>query len=578
MKVLLVTLNAKFIHSSLALSYLEKYCNSDLWEIEVKEYTINELIDDILADIHRAKPDILCFSCYIWNIEPILQLCQDFKSINPHIPIILGGPEVSYDANQYIINYPIDFVIRGEGEETLKELLTTIVLELDYANVEGITYKEGKLVRENKDRSLIKDLDTIPFPYQDNLFRYKNKTIYYEASRGCPFNCSYCLSSTIKGVRFFSLARVKHDLNYLMNNKVKEVKFVDRTFNCNEKRAIEIMEYIIANNINTKFHFEIGAELISSQFIEFLKDVPKNMFDFEIGIQSTFPLALKAVNRPANWEVISENISKLVSLENIHIHLDLIAGLPYEDYNKFATSFNNVYNLKPDKIQLGFLKLLKGSTIRNEANKYDYIQQAKPPYQVLANHVLTYDELINLNQIEKLVEKYYNTHIVDETLDFLINEVFSGDSFNFFASFANYWDKDGLFYMGHKREREYTILMEYVLANYPNYQEIINETLKFDYFTNNKSYQAPDKIYTNNKMNTNNLLNDLLKDEKFVAQNIPHLHGKTVREMKKQLHLEYFNLNPLTDYNNSGLLLFVYISPKTTKVLDVTLYTDFITT
>lgn len=571
MKVLLVTLNAKFIHSSLALAYLKAFLQSESFDIEIKEYTINELTLDILADIHKAKADIVCFSCYIWNIEPILEICTDFKSINPDVPIILGGPEVSYDAKDVLANYPVDFIIRGEGEESFKELLLAIKNKSSFSSIKGITYRLDEQIIENDDRELIKNLDIIPFPYQDNLSNYKNKTIYYESSRGCPFNCAYCLSSTIKGVRFFSLERVKNDLRYLMDKQVKEVKFVDRTFNCNEERALEIMDFILKNNKTTKFHFEIGAELISDKFVDFLKNVPLGWFDFEIGVQSTFLPALNAVNRKTNWDILQEKIKSLTELGNIHIHLDLIAGLPYESYTEFSNSFNNLYNLKPDMLQLGFLKLLKGSPIREEANKYSYIYQAKPPYQVFSNHVITYDEMIRMNHIENLVNRYYNTHIIEETLNYVIEKIFSSNAFRFFEQFAEYWDNENLFYLGHKRDREYGIVKEFINVKYPNHTVMVNETLKYDYFKNNKSYHLPDKICTNTDINTPDILNNILKDEEFVARSLPQMHGKTVREMKKYLHLEFFKFNPLQQYQDYGYLLFVYDSTKkANQIIDLT--------
>lgn len=571
MKVLLVTLNAKFIHSSLALAYLKAFAENDSIDIEIKEYSINEQTMDILADIHKAKADVVCFSCYIWNIEPTLEICTDFKKVNPDIPIILGGPEVSYDAKDVLVKYPADFIIRGEGEESFKELLLSIKNRSDYSTIKGITYRSEGQIIENEDRELISNLDIIPFPYKDKLDNYKNKTIYYETSRGCPFNCAYCLSSTIKGVRYFSLERVKKDLSYLMNNQVKEVKFVDRTFNCNEERAIEIMKFILENNKSTKFHFEIDAEIISEKFIDFLKNVPSGWFDFEIGIQSTYLPALNAVNRKAHWETLEHNIKLLRDLGNIHIHLDLIAGLPNESYREFSNSFNNVYSLKPDMLQLGFLKLLKGSPIRKEAARYQYVFQAKAPYQVLANHIITYDEMIGLKNIENLVNRYYNTHIIEETLDYVIGKVFSNNAFKFFEEFARYWDKEGLFYLGHKRDREYSIVKEFIDFNYPDHAVMVNQTLKYDYFKNNKSYQPPDRIITNPNIDTINILNNLLKNEEFVVSNLPHMNGKTVREMKKYLHLEFFDFNPLKDYSEPGYLMFVYdLSNKAKQIIDVT--------
>ncbi len=571
MKVVLAALNAKFIHASLSLAYLKAYSQNDLWDIEIREYTINEPIDDILADLYLAKPDVLCFSCYIWNIEPTLRLCHDFKTINPHIPIILGGPEVSYDSVALLDNHPVDFIVAGEGEETFTELLEAIFYKGDLAGLKGISYRDNGQIKTNPDRNLIIDLDVIPFPYQDNLSSYANKTIYYESSRGCPFNCAYCLSSTIKGVRFFSLERVKKDLSYLMDHKVREVKFVDRTFNCNEPRAIEIMQYIIDNNTDTKFHFEIGAELISEEFISFLADMPSNMFDFEIGIQSTFLPALAAVNRKTNWSILEKKVRSLVQLGNIHIHLDLIAGLPYETYADFGQSFNDVYKLNPDMLQLGFLKLLKGSAIRNYAHQYGYIHQNQPPYQVLANNSISYDEIIKLTNIEKLVNRYFNTHIIEETLYFITQEIFSGNAFRFFASFAQYWREQNLFYFGHKRDKEYSIVKQYINHNFPGYALKINETLKYDYCKNNHSYNLPVTIETKSLADINNLLNLLLKDEAFVSHHLNDLKGKTVREIKKYVNLVHFDLNPLDSYSKPGFIMFVYdSSKKAARIIDVT--------
>jgi len=312
LKVLLVTLNAKFIHSSLALAYLKTFCHDSRWTIEVKEYTINDHQPNILADIFLCQPDIVCFSCYIWNIRYILDLSRNLKSVAPQTTIVLGGPEVSYDAEEILsINSGIDIIIRGEGEVTLRELLTSLCEERDLYEVNGLTFREGKKIICNPDRPLIDNLDIISFPYQNELPNYKNKIIYYETSRGCPFNCSYCLSSNAKRVRFFSLARVKKDLRFLINQKVPEIKFVDRTFNCNEKRAMEIIEFIVNLQGNTRFHLEICADILTPAFMEYLCTVPAGLIDFEIGVQSTYPKALAAVNRVTNWDKLSTNVKTL---------------------------------------------------------------------------------------------------------------------------------------------------------------------------------------------------------------------------------------------------------------------------
>lgn len=371
MNILLTTLNAKYIHSSLALAYLRKYCADERWSLNIREFSINERTDEIMAAIYKERPDILCFSCYIWNIKPVLEICRDYKKIAPDTLIIAGGPEVSYDAISLLENHKfLDFVVRGEGEATLKELFHTIYMKQSLEAVKGVSYRNGDRVLDNPDRELITDLDCIPFPYEDDLDSYKNRIIYYETSRGCPYNCSYCLSSTIKGVRFFSLERVKADLSRLIRRGIKEIKFVDRTFNCHEGRALEIMKFILEQAGQTKFHFEIGAELLSQDFTAFIQKVPAGRFDFEIGVQSTNPESLQAVTRKSDWQKLRQNIERLKAAGNIHIHLDLIAGLPYEDLASFAQSFNDVYKLNPDVIQLGFLKLLKGSDIRNKSNMH----------------------------------------------------------------------------------------------------------------------------------------------------------------------------------------------------------------
>lgn len=561
MKVLLAALNAKFIHSSLALAYLDSFCQSGDWKIEKREYTINELTTHILADIFRQNPDILCFSVYIWNVEAILEICADYKKIAPHTLIVLGGPEVSFNAAEIMEKNPaVDCIIRGEGEYTLQELLANKSAGKDFSGIQGLTYRTSGQIVENPARDLIYDLDIIPSPYNKNsLEKYRNRTIYYETSRGCPYNCSYCLSSTLKGVRYFSLERVKKDLRFLMSARIKEVKFVDRTFNCHEKRAMEIMRFIIEENIKTKFHFEICADLISEEMLEFLEEIPPGVFDFEIGIQSTFPAALQAVNRQMNWAKLSRNIRLLASCGKIHLHLDLIAGLPYEDYATFVHSFNDVYSLSPQVIQLGFLKLLKGSKIRNEAKSHAYLYQEKPPYQVLANKYLTYEELVRLTEIEDLLDRYYNSGVFSCTLNYIIDRFYQHDAFSFFEYFAGYWLKNNLFGVGHKKGKEYTYLLDFMILNYNDSGFIINELLKFDFLFNHSSVSLPAGIKSYNPAD-NDLLYAYLKDDSFIKRHLPAWAGSSTREIRRAVHLELFHW----DFQNMNLtdtlipILFVY--------------------
>lgn len=561
MNILLTTLNAKFIHSSLALAYLKEFCADDRWSLSLREFSINERNDDIMASIFQLRPDILCFSSYIWNIKPILEICRDYKTIAPDTVIILGGPEVSYDSRSLLEKHDVvDLVIRGEGEATMKELLHSIYMNYPLEQVKGISYRQGSECQDNPDRELISDLDRIPFPYKENLNAYRNRIIYYETSRGCPYNCSYCLSSTIKGVRFFSLERVKEDLSLLIKQGVREVKFVDRTFNCHEERALEIMEFILGQAGKTKFHFEIGAELLSPNFIAFLQKVPAGRFDFEIGVQSTNPESLEAVNRKTNWQKLKENIKTLQTAGNIHIHLDLIAGLPYEDLESFALSFNNVYLLNPDVIQLGFLKLLKGSNIRNQREQHEYLFQADPPYQVLSNRWLSYEDILNLKDIENLLDRYYNAGNVSKSLNYITNCILKHDPFAFWQGFAAYWRENGLFCFAHKREAQYSILMKYIQTAYPVHSELLNELLKYDFLCHNQSYNIPERIISHNPDKSNEKLYSLLKNKDFMEKYLAEISVKTPRENRRQVHLEYFKYDPIdcSPATKPLPLLFVY--------------------
>lgn len=564
LKVLLTTLNAKYIHSSLALRYLKTYNQVEPgFDIVLKEYTINERLQDIIADIYCEKPDIVAFSCYIWNIRPILDICADYRKICPDSIIILGGPEVSYDAGSVLKeNRAVDYIIRGEGEITLKELLLAIKNGEDTRNIAGLTFRSGKEIQNNDNRELIRELDIIPFPYTD-LDEMNNRVVYYESSRGCPFNCSYCLSSTTRSVRFFSMERVKKDLNLLLSQRVREIKFVDRTFNCDEKRAMEIMLFLINNNTGNKFHFEICADLISDEMLDFLSTVPADLFNFEIGIQSSCQAALAAVNRKTNWDRLSSNINKLKSFNNIHIHLDLIAGLPIESYDEFSNSFNMVYNFNADVIQLGFLKLLKGSQLREETEKYGYQFQDYPPYQVLSNHAMPYENILMLKNIEDILDKYYNSGIVKNSLRYVINTIYNDNPFIFYEEFANYWQQNNLFSIGHKRETLYTHFINFIKLYYPAKKEFLNELLKYDYLLNHRS-NLPAGLLSNNPEDINDKLYSLLNNPEFLNKNLNDIDFKSRRELRKNLHLEYFTVDPHTFMNldKPVYILFVYNAQK----------------
>ncbi len=549
MQVLITTLNARYTHSSLALAYLKESCRDEKWILDCREFTINDRLGSVMAEIYRIHPAVLCFSCYIWNIKHVLELCRDYKQVDPECTIILGGPEVSYETEQIMsTNTYIDIIIDGEGERSLKALLKCLASGSDYTELEGITCRCHDTIKRNKPAGLINDLSMIPSPYHGDMSYYDHKMVYYETSRGCPFNCSYCMSSTLRGVRYFPMERVKKDLRFLIKNNIKKIKFVDRTFNSNEKRSIELMKFILGEmdeKRNTSFHFEVCAELFSDEALTFLKDVPAGIFDFEIGVQSTCQKSLQAVNRISDWDRLVHNIKKIQSYHNIHLHIDLIAGLPYEDYIRFGQSFNDVYRLQPDVIQLGFLKLLKGSQIYIQRDKYNYRYQTSAPYEVLTNSYMTYRDFIKLHDIEDLVEKYYNAGLVRHTLEYIVNMIYKGNAFKLLDEYASYWRTNGLYDRPHKRDTLYVALAQFIKKNYGKHFVAVCELLKYDYLLNNRVYQVPDQLQRHKINEAQQLLNSLLSDDEFLKKYVPEMRGKSLRDMKKYAYLEFLRINPL---------------------------------
>jgi len=572
--VLLCTLNAKYIHSSLALRYLQAYCQAHTeFDLKIKEFTINQNTSDIMAEIYVNQPDVLGFSCYIWNIKQILELCNDYRKVAPATVIVLGGPEVSYDAEQILADNPyLDYIVRGEGEETFKELLWAINGELPLDSVSGITYREGDQIHRNADRKWITNLDEIPFPYKDELDKLGDRIVYYESSRGCPFKCTYCLSSNSGGMRYLSLPRIKNDLAIMLRHNVREIKFVDRTFNCHEKRAIEIISFIVANRGETKIHLEINADLFTDSMLDYLATIPKDLINFEIGIQSTYEPALIAVRRKQNWTRLSENIKRIKSYNNIHLHLDLIAGLPGEDWDNIIRSFNMVYDLEPDVLQLGFLKLLKGTDLLLECEDYDYLYQSQSPYQILSNRDLTYEQIVVLTHVEEILDKYYNSGDMVKTIAYIGNKIYSENIFNFYNDFADYWQFHGWFELGHKKEALYTILQAFILERHPGHVETVDELLKYDYLCRNHKYGLPQGLKSHNPQNINDITYSYTKNRQFIEKHLPDFLSKSAREIKKLVHIEYLNVDPVRfEINNERILMFVYSSSHRTaeKIIDL---------
>lgn len=545
MKMILVSLNSKYIHSNLAIRYLSKYV-LDTKDVDIHEFTINQNSNFIASEIYKLSPNFIGFSTYIWNLNESLRVCKILKKVKPELRILLGGPEVSYDGEKIMENNPyIDYVIYGEGEESFKQFVKAIDDNKDLCNIKGLIYRKGNKVIKNKERDLIHDLNTIPFPYGD-IDELENRIVYYESSRGCPFNCQYCLSSTIRGLRFFSVERVKRDLAVLMETNVKQVKFVDRTFNANEKYALEIMKFIkYKDPKNINFHFEITAHLIDDEFLDFLKDVKKGLFQFEIGVQSTNESTIDAINRTTDFLHLSEVVKTIKSYGNIHQHLDLIAGLPYENYESFKNSFNNVYDLRPEKLQLGFLKLLKGSGLRLAKEEYGYKYIDEPPYEVLKSNYISYEELLKLKGIEDLVEKYYNEGYFEHTLNYLIENHYSS-AFELYEDLLGFWEDKGYHRNSHSRNKLYELLVEFI--QYKNFTHLrnIGQILKFDCKLNNKNYKLrfdyeKENIIYRDKTN----LHNLLKNEEILNGVLANYKGLSTKNLMKKVYIEVFQFNVL---------------------------------
>ena len=462
MKILLVACNAKYIHSNLAVYDLQAYASDYADHIVLKEYTINQQKDDIMRDIYLEHPDVVCVSCYIWNLSFVKELMADLIKILPGADFWAGGPEVSYDAEKFLTeNSEFKGVMVGEGEETFKELAGYYVEKnpQNLKDMTGICYRDGDQIIHNGWRQIM-DLSSIPFIYKD-LSEFKNRIIYYESSRGCPFSCSYCLSSIDKKLRFRDTETVKKELQFFIDNKVPQVKFVDRTFNCKHDHAMAIWKYINEHdNGVTNFHFEISADLLREEELQEVSTMRPGLIQLEIGVQSTNPDTIKAIHRTMDFEKLKGIVDRIHSFGNIHQHLDLIAGLPYEDYDSFRHSFNDVYALKPQQLQLGFLKVLKGSHMMEMCREYGIVYKTQEPYEVLSTKWLDYDHVLKLKTVENMVEVYYNSGQFQNTLEYLEN--FFQDAFSIYERLGSFYMEKGYGDVSHTRMRRYEILLEFL--------------------------------------------------------------------------------------------------------------------
>ena len=490
MKILLAACNAKYIHSNLAVYDLKAYSSDYDKEVFLREYTINQPKDEILKDIYGSGADVVCFSCYIWNISFVRELIRDLAKILPETAFWAGGPEVSYDAEKFLTEIPeMTGVLVGEGEKTFHDLLEYYIDgKGSLGEIRGIAYRDGEEIRHNGWRELM-NLSEIPFVYQ-HLEEFENRIIYYESSRGCPFSCSYCLSSIDKKLRFRDLELVKKELQFFLDHKVPQVKFVDRTFNCKHEHAMAIWKYILEHdNGVTNFHFEVSADLLRDEEMDLMAKMRPGLIQLEIGVQSTNQETIRAIHRHMDLDKLERCVDRVHSFRNIHQHLDLIAGLPYEDYDTFHRSFNDVYQMKPDQLQLGFLKVLKGSLMKEEAEKYGIVHKEKEPYEVLSTQWLPYGDVLKLKAVESMVEVYYNSGQFQHTLEYLVP--LAKDAFTFYESLGAFYEKKGYSEISHSRMRRYEILLEYLQEETDVSVEKASQKMLYDLYLREKLKKRP---------------------------------------------------------------------------------------
>lgn len=557
-KVILAALNAKYIHSNLALRYLSRFQNNNQkHHVETMEFTINQRLDFIAEELFRKQPDVVLFSCYIWNVEMLRQLCPILKKIMPDCVIGFGGPEVSYESETFLRENPaVDFVMRGEGE-----LVFTKYLEhLDAGNpatlgeIESLTYRQGDEIFSTPQMHPM-DLALLPFPYENDFSDVQNQIIYYESSRGCPYHCGYCLSSVENGVRFVPLDKVLPDLQKFLDKNVPQVKFIDRTFNCKKSHAMAIWKYLHEHdNGVTNFHFEITADLIDQETIDFLKTVRKGLFQFEIGVQSTNPQTIRAINRNVDFAALSEIVQQIKDGGNIHQHLDLIAGLPYEDYDSFGRSFNDVYALHPEQLQLGFLKVLKGSMLHQKQKEFEIVYHDTAPYEVLTTHELPYADTLRLKYVEEMVETYYNSGRFLNTLAYLVPLYES--PFAFFEALSQFWVSENYHYLGLSKMGLFDVLWRFVEQNPKVDKRKLQWEMKFDIALHEKPKKLPAWLTVTNEEQWHDKVFAFYGNPTLWQKCLPHY--KSNKEAIRQTHLEVFGDEKqkavLFDYGKRDLL------------------------
>jgi len=539
MKILLVAINAKYIHSNLAVYNLAAYAGEYKNEIEIVEFTINQYVEQILEEIYIKKPDVVAFSCYILNFTYVKELLTDIKKLLPDTQIWLGGPEVSYDTKELLEQFSqIKGIMSGEGEKTFYELVSFYVKKnVSLKSIRGIVYRDDNNdIQMNSPRELM-DMDEIPFCYTD-ISKFENKIIYYETSRGCPFSCSYCLSSIDKKVRFRSVTLVKQELQYFMDHNIPQVKFVDRTFNCNPKHSREIWRYILKqDNGITNFHFEISADLLKEEDLEIMSGMRPGLIQLEIGVQSTNSDTIQAINRTMNFQVLKTVVEKVNAMGNIHQHLDLIAGLPFEGYESFKNSFNDVYGLKPNQLQLGFLKVLKGSYMHQMAEEYGVVYRTNPVYEVLYTKWLNHDELLRIRKVEEMVEVYYNSGQFANTIEAFVNAFES--PFDFYQALGEFYEEKGYAKASQSRMARYDILLEFAAEYDKNKVETYKELLLYDLYLRENLKSRPS--WAGDLTVYKDRFRDFYIQEEAERKYLKDYENYNYKQLSKMTHMEVFS-------------------------------------
>ena len=553
MNIILTAINAKYIHSNLAVYSLKAFVPRYEEEISIREYTINQPLDDILMDLYEAGPDVVCFSCYLWNIQYVEQIITELPKILPHTEIWLGGPEVSYDAPAMLGRYPmVSGIMCGEGEETFRELAEYFHEEgKELHGIRGIVFRDwdGTVVR-NESRPAM-DLSSIPFVYE-KLENFRNRIIYYESSRGCPFSCSYCLSSVDKCLRFRDIGLVKKELQFFIDHEVPQVKFVDRTFNCRHDHAMAVWEYIRENDRGkTNFHFEIAADLLNEEELRLINSMRPGLIQLEIGVQSVNPRTIREICRRMDLDKVRSNTARIREAGNVHQHLDLIAGLPHENIESFERSFNEVYGMRPEQLQLGFLKVLKGSLMHEKAEEYGILYQDRAPYEVLSTRWLSYGEIIRLKKVEEMVEVYYNSAQFTNTLRRL--EGHFPSAFAMYEALGAYYEKNGLYGMNHSRIARYEILYRFLCGSGVKNPEEYRQWLTLDLYLRDNVKNRP--AFLGESAVEKQEAADFYKREAQEHRFLKGYGAYDSRQMRKMTHLERIGVKLLLfDYRNRSPL------------------------